>query len=76
MGVKVFAKRNENVEDLIRRFRKACDNADVIRDYKRHSVYEKPSDKRKREAIMRKKNILKKQREPKQSSTADKFHHL
>ena len=76
MGVKVITKRNEKVDFLIKRFNKACDNANVIKDYKKHSVYEKPSDKRKREAAIRRKNSLKKQKEPKQDSAVDKFSNL
>ena len=76
MGVKIFAKKKETVDILVKRFKKACDNADIIRDYKRHSVYEKPSDRRKREAVMRRKNALKRQREPKRDSVSDKFYNL
>lgn len=70
MGVKVVSKRNENIESLLRRFKKSCDNADVIKDYKKHSVYEKPSDRRKREAVMRRKNSIRKMREPRVTKAA------
>ena len=56
MGVKVLARRNENTESLIRRFNRSCERSNVLKDHKKHSVYEKPSDRRKREKIAKKKN--------------------
>ncbi|MBT6045207.1 MAG: 30S ribosomal protein S21 [Candidatus Scalindua sp.] len=56
MGVKVLARRNENTESLIRRFKRLCERSNVLKDHKKHSVYEKPSDRRKREKIAKKKN--------------------
>ncbi|TET22069.1 30S ribosomal protein S21 [candidate division TA06 bacterium B3_TA06] len=35
----------------MRRFRRACERAAVLRDYKRHQFYEKPSERRKRKII-------------------------
>jgi small subunit ribosomal protein S21 len=35
----------------MRRFRRACEKAAILRDFKRHQYYEKPSEKRKRKSI-------------------------
>jgi len=59
MGIKVVARRNENMESLIRRFKRLCDRSNVLNDHKKHSVYEKPSDRRKREKIEKRKNYRK-----------------
>jgi len=76
MGIKVIPKRNEKIDFLLKRFKKACEDADIVKDYKRHSVYEKPSDRRKREESMRQKNAKRKKREPKQDSAVEKFRNL
>ena len=56
MGVKIVVRRNENVESMIRRFKRSVERSNVLKDHKKHSVYEKPSEKRKRDAIAHKKN--------------------
>jgi len=56
MGVKITARGHENIESIIKRFKRACERSDIIKEYKKHKVYEKPSDRRKREKISRKKN--------------------
>ena len=38
----------ESFESLLRRFKKAVDKDDVIKDYRKHEFYEKPSSRRKR----------------------------
>ena len=58
--VKVTAKGPyESVQKLLRRFKKACDNAGVMREIKRKAHYEKPSDKRRKERRRRRREALK-----------------
>ena len=68
MGVKVLMRRNEKIESLITRFKRTCERSNVIREYNKHKVYEKPSDRRKREKVSRRKNYQKYIRELNSSS--------
>lgn len=40
---------NESFEQLLRRFKKAVDNADIVKDARKHEFFEQPSSKKKRE---------------------------
>jgi small subunit ribosomal protein S21 len=60
---KVTVYEGESFENAIRRFRKSVERAGILKDVKRHEVYEKPSDKRKRRHIAARKKELKRQRE-------------
>jgi small subunit ribosomal protein S21 len=44
----ITVKEGEPYESFIRRFRRACEKAGILRDLKRHEFYEKPSVKKKR----------------------------
>ena len=44
----ITVKEGEPYESFIRRFRRACEKAGVLRELKRHEHYEKPSEKKKR----------------------------
>ncbi len=46
--VKVRARLGESVEQMVRRFKKMCEKEGIIRDMKRLSYYEKPSEKNRR----------------------------
>ncbi len=48
-GIEV--RDGESYERFMRRFRRACEKAGILRDYKRHEHYEKPSEKRKRKRL-------------------------
>ena len=48
MSVRILVKNGEPLEKTLRRLRKICNNEGVTRDIKRSSVYEKPSERRKR----------------------------
>jgi len=56
MGIKIVVRRNENAESMVRRFKRLVERSDVLKDHKKHSVYEKPSEKKKRKDIEWKKN--------------------
>ncbi len=46
--IKVKARSNESVEQMIRRFKKMCEKEGLIKEIKRNSYYEKPSERRRR----------------------------
>ncbi len=53
----VYAKPGENIDSLIRRFKKAVDKSGVLADLKRHEFYDKPSvQKKKKQALAKKRN--------------------
>ncbi len=46
--LKVKSRAGESVQQMIRRFKKLCEKEGLIRDMKRNSYYEKPSEKARR----------------------------
>ena len=46
--LKVKARAGEPVQQMIKRFKKLCEKEGLIRDMKRNSYYEKPSEKNRR----------------------------
>ncbi len=46
--LKVKARTGESVQQMMRRFKKLCEKEGLIRDIKRNSYYEKPSEKNRR----------------------------
>ena len=46
--LKVKSRTGESVQQMIRRFKKLCEKEGLIRDIKRNTYYEKPSDKNRR----------------------------
>lgn len=46
--IKVRARGNENVEQMLKRFKKLCEKEGLNRDIKRNSYYEKPSERKRR----------------------------
>jgi len=58
--VRVEAKGpRESFHSLMRRFKKACENAGLMREIKRKAHYEKPSDKKRRERARRRREARK-----------------
>jgi len=55
--VKVQVKSNEPLDKALRRLRKICNNEGITREMKRASVYEKPSERRRRKQRERLKAI-------------------
>jgi small subunit ribosomal protein S21 len=47
--IKVRAKDREPVGVMIRRFKKFCEKEGLLKDLRRRSVYEKPSERRRRQ---------------------------
>ena len=46
--IKIKSRGNETAEQMIRRFKKACEKEGLTKDIKRVAYYEKPSEKRRR----------------------------
>lgn len=46
--IKVRARTGESVQQMVKRFKKMCEKEGLIRDIKRNSYYEKPSEKNRR----------------------------
>ena len=44
--IRVKSRGNETAEQMIRRFKKACEKEGLTKDIKRVAYYEKPSEKR------------------------------
>jgi len=60
---KITVYNGESFENAMRRFRKSVDRAGILREIKKHEVYEKPSEKRKRRFIAARKKELRRLRE-------------
>ncbi len=50
-SVKVYPKPNENIGKTARRFKKLCQREGIIRDFRKHVEFEKPSAKKRRKAL-------------------------
>lgn len=46
--IKVRARANESVQQMMKRFKKMCEKEGLIKDIKKRSYYEKPSEQRRR----------------------------
>jgi len=56
--IRVQVRPGESLEGALRRFKRQCNYAGIFRLTKRSKFYEKPSQKRRREARERQRNIL------------------
>ncbi len=50
MAIRIKARQNESVAQLMRRFKKLCEKEGLTKDVKRKQYYEKPSERRRRAA--------------------------
>ena len=46
--IKIRARSGESIQQMMKRFKKMCEKEGLIKDIKRQSYYEKPSEKRRR----------------------------
>ena len=46
--IKIRARSGESIHQMMKRFKKMCEKEGLIKDIKRQSYYEKPSEKRRR----------------------------
>ena len=51
--------KHETIDQLLRRFKRSVERADVIKDIRKHEFYEKPTSKRKRRKAAAKKRYQK-----------------
>jgi small subunit ribosomal protein S21 len=59
--VSITVKEGEPYESFIRRFRRACEQAGILREFKRREFYEKPSERRKRKMAEARRRLYRKQ---------------
>ncbi|MBI1375675.1 MAG: 30S ribosomal protein S21 [Phycisphaera sp.] len=50
MAIRIKARNGEQVEQMLRRFKKMCEKEGLTKDVKKHAYYEKPSERRRRAA--------------------------
>lgn len=48
MAIRVRARSNESVNQMLRRFKKLCEKEGLTKDIKRRQYFEKPSERRRR----------------------------
>ncbi|GBD06581.1 30S ribosomal protein S21 [bacterium HR21] len=51
MAVGITIQPNESIDRALRRFKKKCERSKILREYRRHTVYLKPSEERRLEMI-------------------------
>ena len=56
--IKIKARSNESVHQMIKRFKKMCEKEGLTKDIKRNSYYEKPSVRRRRRQRKSLKRVL------------------
>ncbi len=49
MPIRVTRKKNEPLEKLLKRFKKKCENADLIKDFRKNEYHETKSVRKRRE---------------------------
>lgn len=59
--IRVKSRGNESLDKLMRRFKKKCEKEGLIKDIKRSSYYEKPSERRRRKVRKSQKRVAKQQ---------------
>lgn len=59
MSVKVKARTNESIEQMLKRFKKLCEKEGLIKDMKRIMYYEKPSERRRRQLRKAQRRLMK-----------------
>ena len=59
VNVQVKARRNESTENLIKRFSRKVKREGILEEIKNRKYYEKPSVKRRREKVRRKRTLKK-----------------
>jgi len=61
--IKIKARPNESVEQLLRRLKKMCEKEGLNKEIKRNSYYEKPSERRRRKLRKAQKRTAQRQAE-------------
>lgn len=47
--IKIRPRGNESIQQMLKRFKRMCQREGLTRDMKRHSYYEKPSERKRRQ---------------------------
>ena len=58
----VIVEPDESVESALKRFKKQCEQAGLLSEFKKRQHYEKPSVKRKRKALAARKKAKRRER--------------
>ncbi len=48
--IKIRPRGNESIQQMLKRFKRLCQREGLTRDMKRHSYYEKPSERKRRQS--------------------------
>lgn len=59
MSIKIAIERSDNIDKVLRRFKKMCEKEGLIKEIKKKQYYEKPCQKRRREYLKRKRRHVK-----------------
>ena len=51
MSIKIAIERSDNIDKVLRRFKKMCEKEGLIKEIKKKQYYEKPCQKRRREYL-------------------------
>jgi small subunit ribosomal protein S21 len=62
-GTKVFVKENENINSVLRRFKKKIDESGILEELRNREAYVKPTEQRKKAAASAKARWQKKLKE-------------
>lgn len=60
--LKVRARGNESVQQMLKRFKKLCEKEGLNKEIKKNSYYEKPSERRRRQLRKAERQAIRKQR--------------
>lgn len=50
MAIRIKTRGNESAEQMMRRFKKLCEKEGLTKDIKKNEYYEKPSERKRRQA--------------------------
>lgn len=50
MAIRIKARGGESIERMMRRFKKLCEKEGLTKDIKKRAYYEKPSERKRRDA--------------------------
>ena len=59
MPIKITVRDDENLETVLKRFKRICEKEGIRKAVRHYSFYEKPSDRRRRKAKERIRNLRK-----------------
>ena len=60
--LRIRARGNESVEQMLKRFKKLCEKEGLTKEVKRNSYYEKPSERRRRQLRKAMRQVIRRER--------------